>query len=92
MVIEDFKALLLERPQLGGMIDQVEQTDWGCSYVWDGLLNCHIVFERGQYADVQDVPDGWKPWDETGHGPSSVWTRYGSVLSLVLNMERIITD
>lgn len=90
-IAEDFKALVLERPTLDVFINRIQEKPWGCTYVFDGIMNCCIVFDRGKYADVQDVEDGWEPWQDTGHGPMSVWARFDSVLSLVLNMEEVLT-
>ena len=89
-ITEDVAALIAERPDLSIFIDRIEATEHGCKYLFDGIMNCHVVFDRGRYADVQDVYDTWKPWEETGHGVD-VWTRYDSVLSLVLNMEKVLT-
>lgn len=88
-VAEELKTLLADRPSVNWAIYGIEATEWGCRYVWDGLMNCHIVFDRGQYVDVQDVIDGWKPWEDTGHADAR-WTRYDSVLSLVLAIQDMI--
>jgi hypothetical protein len=85
-IASEFRELIESRPSVNRLIDEITPTEYGCSYRWDGFMTCHIVFERGKYVDVQDRID---PFNLE---PGDNFTRYDSVLSLVLAMEDMINE
>jgi hypothetical protein len=81
-IADEFHELIQERSNLKTLIDNVIPTDYGCSYLFDGYMPCHVVFYHGRYADVQDQVD---PLMDIAK-----FNRYDSILSLVLNMEQTL--
>lgn len=89
---QQLKALIASKPNINWAIDRISDTSYGCRYVWDGLMNCHVVLEDGQYVDVQDVPDDWDPSQDTGHGLWEDWNRFPTLEAYVESIERMIAS
>lgn len=90
-IAEDFLKAFEGNSVLERFIEYIEPTDYGCKYLWDGYMNCHIVLKDGRYYDVQDVPDEWKPWEDRGDGEDR-WNSYETVTAMVDRMKEVFDD
>ena len=58
-IAKRFEELIKDTPQkLDKFIDNIEATDYGCHYRFDGFMYCAIVYQDGKYYDVGDIHPG----------------------------------
>lgn len=92
-MLDSFKQLITQSSFLSTMVDNPrtvdgpEDAEWTIGYLWDGYMDCAVIFDGKRYRDVQDINIAEGLWNCHGH-----WTQfngYGSLEELVNEMEKL---
>ena len=60
MTLDQVKELFAKYDQLI-YVDNLKEKSYGWSFLWDGMVLCHIVLHEGRYYDVADLSPGEIP-------------------------------
>ena len=54
---DEFIKIVTTAPETSIFVDNIQTTDYGLKYLFDGYVLCAIVEYDGEYYDVHDVSD-----------------------------------
>ena len=95
-MLDAFKALVAESSVLSAFIDMPfttegpEGSEWTIAYLFDGYMDCAVIFDGSRYYDLQDINVEEKIWECDG-GDWRKFSHYPSLDGLINHMEEVLT-
>jgi hypothetical protein len=89
-IAQTFQTLVAKSSILPVFIDNVEEKDYGCTYLFDGKMECAVIDDGdGNFLDGQDI--NISELETNGYDPSP-FKSFASVEELVAAMESQLSE